>query len=251
DTSSIVATFARVCAAGGGTIYVPAGIYIVDPHSASIPICSNLAVYGPGTFRVKPNSGNYRYIFAANPPNAAVNDVTFSGLTIDQNAANNTTATIAVADEGSLQLIWQIWGGSNVHLQDMRLYVSGVDPIDVNGKTISGVFIERNYIVFQKRPGQPPFDNSSVYVHGDNFHVDDNTFVSTIADRAVTAIEVHGGAGSVRGNTIVGYEFGINLVDLKEVSAAGNNIRDAAYGISLWSTRAMDSVIVSGNTVSV
>jgi hypothetical protein len=251
DTSSIVAAFSGVCASGGGTIYIPAGTYIVNPASSAIPICSNLVVDGPGTIRVKANAGNYRYIFAAKPADAAVHDVTFSGITIDQNTANNTTATIAVGDEGSLQLIWQIWGGTNIHLENMRLYVCGVDPIDVNGQTISGVFIQRNYIVFQKRAGQPPFDNSSVYVHGDNFHVDDNTFVSTIADRAVTAVEVHGGSGSVRGNTIVGYEFGINLVDLNDASAAGNSIRGAAYGISLWSTKAMKSVVVSGNTVSI
>jgi hypothetical protein len=43
----------------------------------------------------------------------------------------------------------------------------------------------------------------------------------------------------------------MNLVDLHEASATGNNIRNAAYGISLWSTKTMSSVTISGNTISV
>jgi pectate lyase-like protein len=251
DTPSIVATFAGVCASGGGTIYIPAGVYIIDPAAASIPICSSLVVQGPGTLKVKPNAGNYRYIFAPNPVTAAVNDLTFNGITVDQNAADNTTATIQVADGGALQMIWQIYVGTGLHFENMHLYVSGVNSIDVNGVAISGVYIERNYVVFQKRPGQPAFDNSAIYVDGDNFHVNDNTFVSTIADAAVTAIEVHSGSGSVAGNTVDGYEFGMNLVNVHDASAIGNQVRNAAYGIALWSTRTLNSVIVSGNTVSV
>jgi Pectate lyase superfamily protein len=250
DMPSIVATFASVCASGGGTIYIPAGVFIIDPASAAIPICSSLVVYGPGTLRVKPNAGNYRYIFAPNPVNAMVNGLTFNGITVDQNAANNSTATIRVEDGGALQMIWQIYAGTGLHFENMNLYVSGVNPIDVNGVAISGVYIERNYIVFQKRPGQPAFDNSSIYIDGDNFHVNDNTFVSTIDDGAVTAIEVHSGSGSVTGNTIDGYEFGMNIVNVHDASAIGNHVVNAAYGISLWSTRSMNSVIVSGNTVS-
>jgi hypothetical protein len=251
DTSAIVAAFAGACASGGGTIYVPPGTYIIDPASAPIPICSRLVVQGSGTLKVKPDAGNYRHIFAPDPANARVDDLTFSGITVDQNAIANTTATIRTADGGTLQMIWQIYAGTGLHFENMHLYVSGVNPIDVNGATISGVYIERNYVVFQKRPGQPAFDNSSIYIDADNFHVTDNTFVSTIADAAVTAIEVHSGSGSIAGNTIDGYEFGMNLVDVHGVSAIGNNVGNAAYGISLWSTRATKLVTISGNTIAV
>jgi len=251
DSASIVATFSAACASGGGTIDVPPGTYIIDPAAAPIPICSNLIVQGPGTLRVKPNAGDYHSIFAPRPAHGAVNDVTFTGLTIDQNTSKNVTATIKVGERGTHQLIWQIDAGTNLHFENMHLYLSGVDPIDVNGPTVSGVYIQRNYIVFQKRPGQPAFDNSAIYIDGDNFHVNDNTFVSTLADEAVTAIEVHSGSGSVAGNTIDGYAFGMNLVDLHGASATGNTIRNAAFGIALWSTNAMNSVAISGNTISI
>jgi hypothetical protein len=90
-----------------------------------------------------------------------------------------------------------------------------------------------------------------VYIHGDNFHVTDNTFVSTLPDAARTAIEIHEGSGSVTGNTIDYYAAGMNLVDLHGASVTGNHVRHAAYGISLWSLTNMDSVTVQGNTVSV
>jgi hypothetical protein len=86
--------------------------------------------------------------------------VTFRDITVDQNTSENTTATIRVGEDNTLQHVWQIFGGTNLHFENMHLYVSGVNPIDVNGPTISGVYIARNHIVFRKRAGQPEFDNS-------------------------------------------------------------------------------------------
>jgi len=244
DTSAIVAAFSAVCTSGGGRIRIPSGTYIFNPAAASIPICSDLVVQGPGTLKVKPDAGNYRAIFEPSPPEAEVNNVTFTGISVDQNTFSNTAATIDVGDVGTHQRIWQVFAGTNLHFENMRLYVSGVNPIDVNGPTVSGVYVNRNHIVFQKRAGQPEFDNSSIYIHGDNFHVTDNTFVSTAADAARTAIEVHSGSGSVSGNTIDQFSIGMNLVDLKESSITGNPGRNAGYGITLWSTTVMESVVI-------
>jgi hypothetical protein len=250
DTPAIVSAFSGVCAAGGGTIYLPAGVYIIDPASARIPICSHLDVRGPGTLKVKPEAGNYQCIFAPTPPTAAVDDITFAGLTVDQNTGSNTAGTIVGAAPRTHQDIWQIFAGTNLHFEDLHLYVSGVNPIDVNGPAVSGVFVERNYIVFQKRAGQPEFDNSAIYIHGDNFHVTGNTFVTAAADEARTAIEVHDGSGAVIGNTIAWFSIGMNLVNLRSASIASNSIREAGYGISLWADTRMDSVVIASNTLS-
>ena len=43
----------------------------------------------------------------------------------------------------------------------------------------------------------------------------------------------------------------MNLVDLKSSSVTGNHVRNAGYGISLWSTTGMESVVISGNTVAI
>jgi hypothetical protein len=250
DTKSLVDVFRDVCASGGGTIYFPSGTYIIDPGSSAIPICSNLLVYGTGTLRVKPDSGNYRYIFAPNRLGQATDNLTFAGLTIDQNTSSNTTGSISVDDTQSWQQVWQVSGGTNIHFEDLRLYVCGVNSLNVNGPTISGVYMARNHIVFQKRPGQAEFDNSTVYIDGDDFHVSDNTFTSSSRDAARTAIEIHTGSGSVAGNTISSYQAGMNLVNLQGASVASNHVRSAGQGISLWSTTNMNSVTVQGNTIS-
>ena len=251
DTSAIVAAFSAVCAGGGGTVAIPAGIYLVNPAVATIPICSDLVVHGPGTLKVQPNAGNYRAVFAPSPPETAVHNLTFTGITVDQNASGNTAATIEVGNERTHQRIWQVFAGSNLHFENMRLYVAGVNPVDVNGLAVSGVYVHRNYMEFHKRPGQPEFDNSAIYINGDNFHVTDNTFVSTAADEARTAIEIHSGSGTISGNTIDHFSIGMNLVDLKSSSVTGNHIRNAGYGITLWSATGMESVVISGNTLAI
>jgi hypothetical protein len=38
DMTAVVTAFSRVCASGGGTIYVPSGVFIIDPGSSSIPV---------------------------------------------------------------------------------------------------------------------------------------------------------------------------------------------------------------------
>jgi hypothetical protein len=251
DTASLVTVFTDVCASGGGTIVFPSGTYLIDPGSSPLPICANLMVHGTGTIKVKPDSGNYRSIFA-NPPGVAVDNLTFTGLTIDQNTGANTNGVISIDNTATWQHVWQVFGNvTNVHFENLRLYVCGVNPIDVNGTGVSGVYIARNYIVFQKRPGQPEFDNSTLYIDGENFHVSDNTFVSALSDAARTAVEIHTGSGSVTGNTISDYQAGINLVNLHDASVTGNHVRNTGQGISLWSTTNMNAVTVQGNTVAV
>jgi polygalacturonase len=250
DTLAVASAFSAVCAAGGGTIDIPAGTYIIDPAAGPIPLCSHLTVQGTGTLKVKADAGDYQAIFAATPAHSAVDNLTFTGIGIDQNPLENQTATIDVSDAGRHQRVFQVFAGSNLHFERMRLQISGVNAIDVNGSAVSGVYITRNYVVFQKREGQPEFDNSAIYINGDHFHVTDNTFVSTAADAARTAIEVHTGSGVIAGNTVDGFSIGMNLVDLQSSSVTGNHVRNAGYGITLWSLTNMDSVVISGNTVA-
>jgi hypothetical protein len=43
----------------------------------------------------------------------------------------------------------------------------------------------------------------------------------------------------------------MNLVDLKSSSVTGNHIRNAGYGITLWSATVMESVVVADNTIAI
>ena len=76
------------------------------------------------TLKVKPDAGNYRTIFVPSPQQTAVHNVTFTGITVDQNTFGNTSAAIDVGDVRTHQRIWQIFG-TNLHFENMRLYVSG------------------------------------------------------------------------------------------------------------------------------
>ena len=99
NTSFIVAAFSAICTSGGGKIYIPCGTYIINPAVASIPICSDLVVRH-GDAEGQPDAGNYRAIFAPSPPEAALNNVTFTGISVDQNTFSNTAGRSMSATNG-------------------------------------------------------------------------------------------------------------------------------------------------------
>lgn len=253
DSASIRTAMAAVCTAGGGTLVFPAGTYIIDPAGGAFVICSNMKITGAGTIKVKNNDGDYGLIFAPSPTSAAVNNFIVDGISIDQNIANNTSSTIIVGTAGTLQQVFQIFNGSNIWFKNMNVQASGVYVYNTNG-TVAGVHIEHNNVTFNKRAGQAVFDNSAIYINGDQFNVADNVFTAAnAATGAGTAIELHEGTGTVTGNTVNQYSAGMNLVNLKNSSVTSNAIQNVGYGISIWSLTGSttDGLTLAGNTISV
>jgi hypothetical protein len=87
-------------------------------------------------------------------------------------------------------------------------------------------------------------DSSTLYLAADHAAVWGNLFRSSGMNSAgaMTAIETHGSSHTITGNVIEGFETGINItgvaaVETNEVTVIGNVIRDAYYGIDLWSNR--------------
>src|ERR1041384_7658465 len=83
DDTTAIHQCSLLVGATGGSLYFPAGIYLYNPAAAPIVIRSNVRFYGPGTLRVKPDAGDYDYIFRPDPLTAAVSNVVIEDLTID------------------------------------------------------------------------------------------------------------------------------------------------------------------------
>jgi sugar lactone lactonase YvrE len=249
NTAAFVAAFAAACASPTSTtVNIPSGIFVVNPNPSPISICSGVTVTGTGTIKVASGAGTYGAIFAPSPSTAIVRNFTLADISIDQNADGNSAPT--VGNGAGAQTILQIFAGSNITVRNIKASVSGVNSIDINGPSITGVTITANYFVFHN-PTQSTFDNSTIYIAGTNFTVSNNVFSSTLSDSARTAIEVHSGTGTISGNSISYYASGMNVVDTQQTQVTGNTITSAQNGILLWAVSGMNGTTVSGNSITV
>jgi hypothetical protein len=249
NTAAFGAAFAAACASPtSSTVYIPSGIFVVNPNPSPISICSGVTVTGTGTIKVASGAGTYGAIFAPSPSTAIVRNFTLADISIDQNADGNSAPT--VGNGAGAQTILQIFAGSNITVRNIKASVSGVNSIDINGPSITGVTITANYFVFHN-PTQSTFDNSTIYIAGTNFTVSNNVFSSTLSDSARTAIEVHSGTGTISGNSISYYASGMNVVDTQQTQVTGNTITSAQNGILLWAVSGMNGTTVSGNSITV
>lgn len=250
DTAALVKAFSYACAVGKRSVYVSPGIYLFDPAAAQLEVCSNETVYGAGTIRIKSDSGNYSYIFA---PKSLVKDIsnfTMEGITIDQNAYKNRSATISNA-VGHNQTVFATYIGGHLTFRRLTVYASGVNTIVANGPSVGDVTIEQCHFIFQKLSTIKLFDNSTVYVNGKQFTILGNSFEAQKNDVAGTAIEVHEGGGLISGNDISWYYAGGNLVDTKSATVTVNTVRHAGAGFLLWSLdgKSTDHNTFSGNMI--
>ena len=262
DTAAIQAAHAAICAAGGGDLLYPAGTYLIQPvsgvNTSTFQICSNMHITlaDGATILVKSDAGDYDTLYGPRPITAEADNVTFDGPgIINQNVYNNTTSNIRPANPtATAQMAITLFSGLNFKCRGVTFYNSGINTLDINGPSVSGVLISRNSFTFQKRTGNATFDNSTIYLSGTDYDIETNTFRSTLTDSAATAIEVHVGTGTVVGNTIDLYSVGMNIVDTVGALISANTLTGVAFGVDLWSTTAtgpQTGTQVYGNTVSI
>lgn len=252
DDSTAIENASVEVARTGGVLLCPPGIYLFNPARHKIVLGSNTRLTGGCLIRVVPESGNYTYIISARTPSTHVENVVIDGISIDQNIlASGVTARVIPKDIRTAQIAILFFNVRNIDVSNTSIVGAGVDAIDCNGTAVQSVRITHNLIVFQKRTDQPYFDNSSVYVDGKDFEVSNNIFRSDAGQDAVTAIEVHTGAGAVSDNIAEWYRNGVVAASTHGLRVRGNTITHAEGGISLWGqTDSNSDSEVTSNVVS-
>lgn len=267
DTAAIQAALDAAHAAGGGIVYFPPGTYIIAPTTtARLVVYDDLTIEGDGdasVLKVKNDAGDYATIFGASDDSTAVNNFRLRKLKIDQNATGNTTCAITTAAT-KVQNVLRIYQGSNIRVEDVSFDpCTGVNTVVANGTSVRQVVVRGCYFRFLRGTSASVYDNSSVYIHGNEWVVAECRFRSGAAvSEARTAIEVHGCIGAVSDNSIRDYRNGIYLVsqsstdtllDSHSVACVGNVLYDVNAGIVLWSLTGVTyrGVDVAGNVVYV
>lgn len=245
DTNAIVKASTAV-AAQGGTLYFPAGTYIIDPTRGHLVLGSNMTVQGPGTVRIKPRVGNFEYVIGPNPTYAAISNVVISGLTVDENVLNNPSTVLAKT--GQIQNLIEAYALDGLAVRNSTFYLSGVYMSFIKDHlTMSG-----SRVIFQKRSDNAWFDNSAVYLDQKNgtCSFTNNLFSGQTAG-ANTALELHTTSNcTVQNNTFDNYATAVLPLDSYSLTITGNKITRSEHAISIWSIKGLQNLFVTNNIIS-
>ncbi|MEF3310809.1 glycosyl hydrolase family 28-related protein [Paenibacillus sp. GYB004] len=247
-------------------VFFPAGTYIVSPtRTTRIVLHSGIRLTGShaAVIRVKNNAGDYETIFGPATNNTYIENVSISNLTIDQNASNNTTCNVTVADNGSRQYAIAIYRFQHVIVDNVRFVsICGINAVTLNGDGSKFAVVRDCFFRFVRARGQANYDNSAVYFNCENHAALGNVFLAEIAEKAYGAIETHNGLAVIANNVSEGYVTGVNVVsqsqntavtrDNSDITVTGNTFSKAAHGVRLWSItgKTLHNVNITNNTIS-
>lgn len=265
DFAAIQRAIDAVSAAGGGTVFFPAGTYIVSPSlNKWIKLRNKVNLLGEGAssvIKVKDNAGDYFAIFYGST-SEPLRDVRISNLKFDQNPQNNTSCNIDLERKDTsyyCQFCIISYRYDNVVVDNVQFDPTcGVNSVSLNSDTGSMAAVTNCYFNFVMAKGSGTYDNSAVYLNGRNHLVANNMFFAAPGQKARGAIETHLGQSVVANNVVDGYYTGVNLQagsgegDRCDMTITGNTISNANQGIQIgpYKTFPVQNVTITGNTIS-
>jgi hypothetical protein len=263
DTAAIQEALDRLNDAGGGTLHLPAGIYLVSMVSAerALRIYPNIVIRGDGRdvtrIRLAPNQGKYRHMLAPSPVSADCSGFALADLTVDQNGTENPGTPTA----GNERIALNIFAGARIRVANCRFTdIDAINTLVTNGPAVRDVWIVNN--VFDDVGSQSDHDYSGIYFHGDGVVVQGNSFRARRlpSPGARTAIETHGDRQRVAYNLVAGgFRYGANITGVnrpftgKNIVVHGNTMDDVQAGVLLWAydpAVAFENLAVTDNLVT-
>ena len=265
DTLAIREALARIAAQGGGTLWLPAGVYVVSPTETNgtiFALCSDLRIVGAGigqtAIKVKDSSPPYGAIFAG-----AADNLVVESLTIDGNVAGNPIADLAELMGGGPRFSISVIG-AGVRIRDVEI----TNQSAVNDLVLSGSDIRVDgcrWSNYGDDPNHIAHDASCIYTQSaSGVRIEGCHFQGAApgAPGARTAIETHGSDHIIRGNVVKDFNAGVNVTgvatsDSTGILVSGNVIEGASCGVLLWALAyyahtsgfGIDGAVLEGNTI--
>jgi hypothetical protein len=252
----------------GGAPGTDGGVYpntMLHLHGQNITLLGLAGTPPPAILRVADNVGAYTSMFN-NPAGDDVSGLVIENLTFDGNAAGSGNAMRAQDTCDMLLLasgdpttqcngvdhycrwILDLALASKVTiLKNVFQNMDDVNVIHVNSPRdsagtpgITNITIDTNHFnAIGGSDGAFPHDHSTLSILANFMTIQSNTFVGS-GPGAETAIETHGGAQSVTGNTVTNYANGFNLSGQAQAGTSNSYAEENALagvntGFSLWS----------------
>lgn len=266
---AITAAAADVAANGGSArVVVGAGTktYAVRPNPATshyIKLATGVTLdLSDVTLRVADDTPPYDYLISAATPATAIERVNITGGMIDLNPTGNTTADINLSTTRGYGLA--LYNARHVRIHETEWLGGGVNTITINGTGCYDIDVSGNRIRFARgNSAITDYDNSSVYLNARNMRVHDNTFLSSLAEGARGAVELHGTGATVSGNTseyfktlvhiVTGSTGGDTVMAPGSMNITGNVANAAMQAVLLWplTGETLRDVAITGNIINI
>ncbi len=257
-----------------GTIYFPAGVYIIASFATtanylenySLLMHSNLHFKGDGDKTVirvashifdKTDSSANAHLFYGRK----INNIIFSNLLIDLNGGNNLVPPNTIKNHSAIFTAH----GHNYYIHDITIKnCSGTNMLNIMGDGSSLIIKNCNFLNGGNYVGtivanKNQIDFSFIYSEWDSTVVNNNLIRQQNIDIALGnytgGIELHGSNSSATNNVIEGCWPGIYVTSsknpvLKNVSIQKNEILNCITGISFWLINPMENIVIGSNKIS-
>lgn len=244
DTAAINAAITAVNAAGGGTVYFPAGLYLVGT-TTHVVMLSNVSLIGAGwASKIKlanntPISASISAFVAASRTNISVRNLYFDGNRANQ---TNLTGLLRISACSNVEVCNNVMVNCNnvcVYFVDGCSHVLCNENImvDSNGTNIKVGHESADIII----DGNSLYDTGTYASHSDGFIM--TRFGTTGQENiAITNNSMISPAGS-------GLALAIWLLSGNNITVAGNTIEVPAVGIQVQAEAVMRDIAVNGNTL--
>lgn len=234
DRAAIQAAVDAVHAAGGGTVYIPEGTYLmasIVPPYYTVRARTGVSVIGEGPrsiIRMANNLVNVgpgiTFLYDHTNP---INDVRYSNFTIDWNGQNNPGA---VSGNGNITRIGTAAGATNWHVDRITFLNPGghhniyIASSGGRNSITNCTFLNAGRAVLNNTVVN---DHSSIYVRTGSALIANNIFLcENLNDTVATAIEVHNSNNIVQNNIVHGYNLGIIAASAFGLNARNNKFCD-------------------------
>ncbi len=276
DATSAIATAMTYAVANNiNTVFLPEGTYkigITSNIGLAIPAglrCLRGAGMGLTSIKLANSVGEYQAMILSNGND--VSDFVVEDLTIDQNTANNAVTSVSSLLSGHPRYCLYLTTSTSYNAV-RRVRFKDTDNINTLAITASSKDTLVQDCRFEIGLNNAfEHDHSSIYTNNSGYTsaavwIINNTFDTPGqvggAKASRTAVETHGGAQTVTGNVIRGYQKGFNITGVSTYVGSGihviaNSMHDVKFGIQLWSekystlntTKGIRNVHIKNNTI--
>ncbi|MGD6889336.1 hypothetical protein [Bacillus mobilis] len=251
---------------GGGTVYIPKGVFYVKGINLTILLRSNVSIRGDGKWKsvlkISKITGDWGYLLIGGQTDVLEN-VSISDLTLDCNVDNPVTKTERW--QNSNRVLVNVGEAINFRLHNVKMITNGIWGF--RGFVEHGEISDCELHFYPPNYSGASFDVSTIWLGGKFNKVKNNTLIGHWRSNFIpeTGIEAQGHYSHYENNVVKGYKVGMimsnntgyenKLNPILELGALYNKIINNTFevlvgGLTLWAMNIVDGSYLRGCQVA-